>query len=362
MRTYLKEINRIDLLTAEQERETAIKVRQGDPQARDLMIRANLRLVVNIAKNYLNRGLTFLDLIEEGNLGLLRAVEGFDPHQGYRFSTYASWWVKQAIKRALTNKTKTIRIPAYMVEMVAKWKATHAQLTEQFGRQPTIHEVAQKMELSPERVRIIRRVVRTFALSTGPIDEETGLTLAELREDPNTPRPEEVLFDNQEKESLDRLLKCIDEREATVLILRYGLYDRDPMTLKEIGQRLQLTRERVRQIESKALKKLNAIMVHGRQVRQPREGALGCDLAKRIDEILTEAENDSAAADTPPTTDELTDDAGNKTGRKKKPAGKKAAKKKTRKKTASKKKAVGKKTSTRPGTKKKTTRSKDKDE
>jgi RNA polymerase primary sigma factor len=272
LRTYLKEINRIPLLTATEERDVARKVRKGDASARELMIKANLRLVVNIAKNYLNRGLTFLDLIEEGNLGLLRAVEGFDPEQGYRFSTYASWWVKQAIKRALTNKTKTIRIPAYMVEMVAKWKAAQSELTEKHGRQPTLQEVAKKMNLSPERVRIIRRVVRTFALTTGPVDEDSGLTLAEIREDTSTPRPEEILFENHEKESLDQLLKTIDDREAQVLIMRYGLYDRDPMTLKEIGEKLGLTRERVRQIEAKSLKKLNGIMVGGRQFK-PSETA-----------------------------------------------------------------------------------------
>ncbi len=257
---YLKEINKVPLLKADEERALATKVREkSDPAARERMIRSNLRLVVNIARNYLNRGLTFMDLIEEGNLGLLRAVEGFEPEQGYRFSTYASWWIKQAIRRALINKVKTIRIPAYMVELIAKAKQTEEELKNKLGRQPTIEDIAKKMKLPRQKIAMMRRAAGTSAQSQSQAPETT-LGLSELLQDDRTPMPDEALFGDQEKETMHRLLNSIDEREATVLRLRYALSGDGPKTLKEIGEILGLTRERVRQIENESLKKLKEQM------------------------------------------------------------------------------------------------------
>ena len=262
--TYLREINRVPLLTAEQEKELATRVRaHNDPGAREKMIRANLRLVVNIARNYLNRGLTFMDLVEEGNLGLLRAVEGFEPAQGYRFSTYASWWIKQAIRRALINKVKTIRIPAYMVEMIAKAKTVEANLKTRLNRQPSIEEIATEMHLPREKIAMMRRAAG-MAAQTSSQTTETSLGLSEMLADEKTPKPDAALFDEHEKEAMHRLLDSIDEREAKVLRMRYGLGGEEPKTLKEIGEILGLTRERVRQIENEALRKLNDKMTEER--------------------------------------------------------------------------------------------------
>jgi RNA polymerase primary sigma factor len=264
LQTYLKEINRIPLLTAEEEKKLCIVVREnGNREARDKarehMIRANLRLVVNIARNYLNRGLTYMDLIEEGNLGLLKAVEGFEPSQGYRFSTYASWWIKQAIRRALINKVKTIRIPAYMVELIAKAKTVSINLATKLRRQATIEEIAQEMSLPREKILMMRRAASTAA-QTPSQASETSFGLSEMLADNKTPKPDEALFDEYEKDTIHRLLDSIDAREAKVLRMRYGLGGEEPKTLKEIGEVLGLTRERVRQIENEALKKLNEIM------------------------------------------------------------------------------------------------------
>jgi RNA polymerase primary sigma factor len=254
--TYLKQINRVPLLTAEEEKELSSLIRQtGDKDAREKMIRANLRLVVSIARNYLNRGLTFMDLIEEGNLGLLRAVEGFQPSQGYRFSTYASWWIKQAIRRALINKVKTIRIPAYMVELIAKAKSVEATLKTKVGRQPSIEEIAREMDLPREKIAMMRRAAGTAAQSTSQ-GAESSLGLSEMLADERTPMPDEALFGEHERENIHRLLDSIDVREAKVLRMRYGLGGEEPKTLKEIGEILGLTRERVRQIENEALDKL----------------------------------------------------------------------------------------------------------
>ena len=268
LETYFKEINQISLLTAQEERELAIEVRAGDPAAREHMIKANLRLVVSIAKNYVDRGLSLLDLIEEGNIGLLKAVERFDPAEECRFSTYATWWIKQSIKRALIDTVKTVRIPSYMVELISKWKNTTSNLTLQLGRQPTAHEVAEEMGIPSENINLIKTALRASNSSNQTVSIENMWTLSEVLEDKNAEQPSEILFDALETELIEKLLSAIDERESTILRMRYGLENGDPMTLKEIGERVNLSRERVRQIENEALKKLYYILTHEKDVLQ----------------------------------------------------------------------------------------------
>jgi len=261
LQLYLQEINAAPLLSADQEKELAHRIIElNDPEARDRMIRSNLRLVVNIAKKYSHRGMPLQDLIEEGNLGLMRAVEGFDPSHGSRFSTYASWWIKQAIKRSLINSIQPIHIPAYMVEMIARWKQATIDFEEHFGRSPTVDEMSRALQIPPRKLKIVRRAVKAFTAPSQMASADDAPSLQEMLEDDRTPRPDEAVFNTDELQTIKRLLDEIDEREAEVLRLRFGLDQGEPLTLKEIGKLVGLTRERVRQIEKEALAKLNQIL------------------------------------------------------------------------------------------------------
>jgi len=257
LETYLREINETALLTADQEKSLARQIGVGDTEARDLMVRANLRLVVNIARGYTGKGLALQDLIEEGNLGLLRAVEGFDPNMNTRFSTYASYWIKQSIKRALVNTAKTIRIPAYMVELLAKWRRATNQLTDELGRPPTHEETAKFLGLPKKKLNIIKKAIRVYNSAPQTDQSEAGWSIDEMLQDGRTKTPDTEMVENDDLRQVLTLLDKMDPREATVLRMRFGLNDEEPKTLKEIGESLGLTRERVRQIESEALAKLS---------------------------------------------------------------------------------------------------------
>jgi RNA polymerase primary sigma factor len=258
LETYLREINETALLSGNDEQELAVAIGNGDIRARDRMVRANLRLVVNIARGYAGKGLGLQDLIEEGNLGLLRAVEGFDPAMGTRFSTYASYWIKQSIKRALINCGKTIRIPAYMVELLSKWRRASARLTEELGRTPTPEEVARVLGLARKKLPIIKKAIRIYNSTPQTDQNEVGWSLGDIVMDENTRTPEDSLLNDDNLKHVMEMLKTMDTREATVLKMRFGLENYEPRTLKEIGEALGLTRERVRQIETESLAKLAA--------------------------------------------------------------------------------------------------------
>lgn len=257
LETYLREINETALLTADEEKSLARQIETGSTEARDQMVRANLRLVVNIARGYTGKGLALQDLIEEGNLGLLRAVEGFDPNMNTRFSTYASYWIKQSIKRALVNTAKTIRIPAYMVELLAKWRRATNQLTDDLGRAPTNEETARFLGLPKKKLNIIKKAIRVYNSAPQTDQTEAGWSIDEMLSDGRTKTPDSEMVENDDLRQVMHLLEKMDPREATVLRMRFGLNDEEPKTLKEIGESLGLTRERVRQIESEALAKLS---------------------------------------------------------------------------------------------------------
>ena len=258
LETYLREINETALLTADEEKELSYRIANSDKEARDRMVRANLRLVVNIARGYTGKGLPLQDLIAEGNLGLLRAVEGFDPTMNTRFSTYASYWIKQSIKRALINSGKTIRVPAYMVELLSKWRRATAKLLDELGRTPTMEEIATELEIPRKKLAIVKKAILLYNATPQTDDDEAGLSIGDLIADDRHKAPDLEMLDSDSLKHVFKMLGTMDEREATILRMRFGLDDSEPRTLKEIGEALGLTRERVRQIESEALGRIAA--------------------------------------------------------------------------------------------------------
>ena len=258
LETYLREINEMALLTADEEKMLARRIENGDDAARDRMVRANLRLVVNIARGYVGKGLALQDLIEEGNLGLLRAVQGFDPEVGTRFSTYASYWIKQSIKRALVNTAKPIRIPAYMMELLCKWRRAAAELQDKFGRPATVEEIGRVLELPKKKLAIVKKAIKVYNLVPQTDQPENGWSLGEMLMDEKSRPPDVEMVEAEDLKLVMHRLNEMDKREAAVLRMRFGLNDEQPKTLKEIGESLGLTRERVRQIENEALGKLSS--------------------------------------------------------------------------------------------------------
>ena len=256
VRMYLKEIGKVPLLTAEEEKDLAMKMEAGDMEAKKRLAEANLRLVVSIAKRYVGRGMLFLDLIQEGNLGLIKAVEKFDYRKGYKFSTYATWWIRQAITRAIADQARTIRIPVHMVETINKLIRVQRQLLQELGREPYPEEIAEKMGLPVERVREIQKISQEPVSLETPIGEEEDSHLGDFIQDDNVPVPAEAAAFTLLKEQLVEVLGTLTEREQKVLTLRFGLEDGRARTLEEVGKEFNVTRERIRQIEAKALRKL----------------------------------------------------------------------------------------------------------
>ena len=256
VRLYLKEIGRVPLLTADREKELAERMLAGDEDAKVELVEANLRLVVSIAKRYVGRGMFFLDLIQEGNMGLMKAVDKFDYTKGYKFSTYATWWIRQAITRAIADQARTIRIPVHMVETIHKVSRISRQLLQENGREPTADEIGERISMSPEKVREIMKIAQDPVSLETPIGEEEDSHLGDFIPDDDTPSPAEATSTSILREELERQLHTLTPREEHVIKLRFGLYDGRTRTLEEVGKEFDITRERIRQIEAKALRKL----------------------------------------------------------------------------------------------------------
>ncbi len=256
VRMYLKEIGKIPLLDANREMYLAEQISLGNKAAKDELVEANLRLVVSIAKRHVGKGMYFLDLIQEGNLGLMKAVEKFDYKKGYKFSTYATWWIRQAITRAIADQARTIRIPVHMVETIHKVSRTARQLLQEFGREPSTAEIAERLGMAPDKVREIMKIAQDPVSLETPIGEEEDSHLGDFVEDNDSPAPSETASYTLLREQLRTVLHTLTPREEQVLTLRFGLKDGRPRTLEEVGRRFNITRERIRQIEAKALRKL----------------------------------------------------------------------------------------------------------
>jgi len=256
VKVYLKEIGRVPLLTPEEEIELAIRISDDDPKAKQRLAEANLRLVVSIAKRYVGRGMQFLDLIQEGNLGLIKAVDKFDYTKGFKFSTYATWWIRQAITRAIADQARTIRIPVHMVETINKVKKVQSQLLHKNGQEPSVEDLAAELDMPQDKVREILKVAQEPISLESPIGEEEDSHLGDFIPDYDAPVPEEAATHTLLKEQLNEVLATLTPREAKVLSLRFGIEDGRPRTLEEVGKEFNVTRERIRQIEAKALRKL----------------------------------------------------------------------------------------------------------
>jgi RNA polymerase primary sigma factor len=259
LRLYLRSIGKVELLTAEQEVTLAKRIERGDMHAKEQMVKANLRLVVSIAKGYLGRGLTFLDLIQEGSLGLIRAVEKFDYRRGYKFSTYATWWIRQAVTRAIADKARTIRIPVHMVEKLNNVVHVERQLVQKLGREPTAEEIASELRCTPREVRDVLRISQLPVSLEKPIGEEDDSALGDFVEDESAESPFESATVIMQREDVWRALNALPERERQVIEMRYGLTGERPYTLEEVGQAFGVTRERIRQIENNTLRKLQRL-------------------------------------------------------------------------------------------------------
>ncbi|HAJ56557.1 MAG TPA: RNA polymerase sigma factor RpoD [Candidatus Omnitrophica bacterium] len=256
IKSYIKEVRKMPLLTAKEEIDLAKRVEKGDAKARDRMIRANLRLVINIAKKYIHLGIPFMDLIEEGNMGLMKAVEKFDPRRGFRFSTYAAWWIKQGITRSVFDQSRTVRLPVYVNELLTKYKKVNERLMGKLNRVPTDEEVAKSMRVDLDKITKIRGSAAKMSSLDAPIDEEGGNEIIDLIEDKTTASPEQEINKFFTNERLAGLLGFVNEREHEVLNLRFGLVGGRTHTLAEVSKKMRVSRERVRQIEENALKKL----------------------------------------------------------------------------------------------------------
>jgi len=259
LRLYLRSIGRVELLTADQEIELAQRIERGDMQAKRHMVEANLRLVVSIAKGYLGRGLSFLDLIQEGSLGLIRAVEKFDYRRGYKFSTYATWWIRQAVTRAIADKARTIRIPVHMVEKLNRVTHVERQLVQRLGREPEAAEIAAELKISVREVRDILRVAQMPVSLEKPVGDEDESELGDFVADDSVEEPFDAATENLQREDIQRALDALPERERQVIELRYGLRGHEPLTLEEVGRAFGVTRERIRQIENNTLRKLKQL-------------------------------------------------------------------------------------------------------
>jgi RNA polymerase primary sigma factor len=264
VRAYLREIGKVSLLTAEEEVHLAKRIERGDESARQQLIEANLRLVVSIAKRYVGRGMLFLDLIQEGNLGLMRAVEKYDWRRGYKFSTYATWWIRQAITRGIADQARTIRVPVHMVETINRLIRVRRQLAQELEREPTTDEIALKMEVTPQRVEQILKIAQEPVSLESPVGDEDDSLLGDFIEDEEARRPHVAVQDKIRAEEMDAVLATLPHRERKVIELRYGLAGDDPMTLEEVGRYFGITRERVRQIENRTLMRLKSFQTAGR--------------------------------------------------------------------------------------------------